>query len=247
VSWYRKKGSEIQLITFGFISYHNDDRFSLTYEHPGNWRLQIQYVQDRDEGTYECQVSSHPPLIRVIHLTVVAIHILDDRGEIIREKFYQSGSTIELQCKVKDVPTATSLNLSWHRGLQTLNYDATRGGVSVKTELRGTIARSWLRVSDVRPKDSGTYFCNVTSLTAAGVQIHVVPDEHPAAIQRGGRFLCSPILLLSVTLFSIINFRLQKHQPSPCLISVFINTRIWLYLFTLIVLSAILKLETNVR
>ncbi|CAL4082549.1 unnamed protein product, partial [Meganyctiphanes norvegica] len=98
-----------------------------------------------------------------------------------------TGSTIELQCRVSDVPTATSLHLGWYRGLTRLNYDATRGGVSVKTELRGAIARSWLRVGDAKPEDSGIYFCNVTQLTATGVQIHVVPDETPAAIQGASR------------------------------------------------------------
>ncbi|XP_045615861.1 lachesin [Procambarus clarkii] len=189
VSWYRKKGDEIHLITFGFQTYHNDDRFALTFEQPSDWRLRIRYVQRRDEGTYQCQVSTHPPLIRSIHLQVVeaAIQILDERGVELREKFYRAGSTIELQCHVADVPTATSLQMAWYHGNHRLNYDDSRGGVSVKTELRGSVARSWLRVSNAVRQDSGTYYCNVTHLAATSVTIHVVPDEYPAAIQRGSR------------------------------------------------------------
>ncbi|XP_042219418.1 uncharacterized protein LOC121864463 [Homarus americanus] len=189
VSWYRRKGDEIHLITFGFQTYHNDDRFALIYEQPDDWRLRIRYVQHRDEGTYQCQVATHPPLIRTIHLQVVeaALQILDERGVVLKEKFYRAGSTIELQCHVADVPTATTLQLAWYHNNHRLNYDDSRGGVSVKTELRGTSARSWLRVNNAVTQDSGVYYCNVTHLAATSVTIHVVPDEYPAAIQGGAR------------------------------------------------------------
>ena len=48
---------------------------------------------------------------------------------------------------------------------------------SVKTELRGSVARSWLRVGDAKINDSGVYYCNVTELSATGVNIHVVPGK----------------------------------------------------------------------
>ncbi|KAI4466574.1 defective proboscis extension response dpr -related [Holotrichia oblita] len=38
-----------------------------------DWTLQIKYVQKRDAGLYECQVSSHPPTSIFIELNVVAI------------------------------------------------------------------------------------------------------------------------------------------------------------------------------
>lgn len=57
------------------------------------------------------------------------MQILDERGVVLREKFYHTGSTIELRCKVSNVPTATALTLTWYRGPLRLNYDASRGGV----------------------------------------------------------------------------------------------------------------------
>ncbi|MPC13269.1 hypothetical protein E2C01_005997 [Portunus trituberculatus] len=145
--------------------------------------------------------------------TEAAVHILDERGVMLREKFYRVGSTIELQCRVADMPTATSLHLAWYRNYHRLNYDDVRGGVrhsfgSVKTELRGSLARSWLRVGNAIRQDSGSYSCNVTGLAAASVTVHVVPDEYPAAIQRGVRSVDQwrnlPLLLVSLA-FTLIH------------------------------------------
>ncbi|KAK8400074.1 hypothetical protein O3P69_003040 [Scylla paramamosain] len=222
VSWYRKRGDEIQLITFDFQTYHNDDRFALSYEQPHNWRLRIRYVQERDEGSYRCQVGTHPPLALTVRLQVVeaAVHILDERGVMLREKFYRVGSTIELQCRVADVPTATTLQLAWYRNRHRLNYDDVRGGVSVKTELRGSLARSWLRVGNAIRQDSGSYSCNVTGLAAASVTVHVVPDEYPAAIQRGVRSADQwrgvPLLLASLA-FTLIHT--LPHALSCCILA----------------------------
>ncbi|XP_053649306.2 lachesin-like isoform X1 [Cherax quadricarinatus] len=217
VSWYRRRGDEIHLITFGFHTYHNDDRFTMTYEHPHDWRLRIRYVQHRDEGTYQCQVSTHPPLIHTIHLHVVeaAVQILDGRGMVLQEKFYRTGSTIELQCRVSGVPTATALQIAWYHDNNKLNYNTSRGGVSVKTELRGSIARSWLRVANAQREDSGTYYCNVTQLSAARALIHVVTEEYPAAIQRGTSVIpWSGLALLSC--FTSILAQLFLNSCSSC-------------------------------
>ena len=62
-------------------------------------------------------------------VTEASIQILDERGVELREKFYREGSTIELQCLVADVPTATALQLAWYHLKHRLNYDDPRGGV----------------------------------------------------------------------------------------------------------------------
>ncbi|MPC67785.1 hypothetical protein E2C01_061969 [Portunus trituberculatus] len=56
----------------------------------------------------------------------------------------------------------------------------------LKTELRGSVARSWLRVTQAGRRDSGIYYCNVTNLAAASVTIHVVP----------GGFWCLAVLVM---------------------------------------------------
>ncbi|PSN34530.1 hypothetical protein C0J52_26477, partial [Blattella germanica] len=67
----RRKDEELHLITFGLHTYSSDSRYSLNYQLPNDWRLQIQFANERDEGFYECQVSSHPPLVFYVLLNVV--------------------------------------------------------------------------------------------------------------------------------------------------------------------------------
>ena len=42
------------------------------HEQPNDWKLQIQYpTRERDEGLYECMVSSNPPILKRTWLSVV--------------------------------------------------------------------------------------------------------------------------------------------------------------------------------
>lgn len=57
-----------------------DERFQSFYvENTGLWTLQIKYVQARDAGIYECQVSTEPKVSARVHLHVVGkyIYVLD--------------------------------------------------------------------------------------------------------------------------------------------------------------------------
>lgn len=74
VSWVKRRGEELNLITFGRHTYSSDSRYSLEYQAPNDWQLLIQYANERDEGHYECQVSAHPPLVLLVYLTVVGKH-----------------------------------------------------------------------------------------------------------------------------------------------------------------------------
>lgn len=67
----RRKEADLNLITFGLHTYSSDSRYSLEYQAPNDWQLLIQFANERDDGHYECQVSSHPPLVLLVYLTVV--------------------------------------------------------------------------------------------------------------------------------------------------------------------------------
>lgn len=61
-----------------------DDRFQAFYvESAGVWTLQIKYVQGRDAGLYECQVSTEPKISARVDLQVVGEYTLE-RYEIMR-------------------------------------------------------------------------------------------------------------------------------------------------------------------
>jgi hypothetical protein len=57
ISWVRRR--DWHILTSGMFTYTNDERFQVLHsEGSDDWTLQIKYVQKRDNGTYECQVSA---------------------------------------------------------------------------------------------------------------------------------------------------------------------------------------------
>ncbi|KAI9589599.1 hemicentin-1 [Glossina fuscipes] len=202
VSWMRRKGDDLALITFGRHTYSGDSRYSLEFEEPNDWKLLIQYANERDEGPYECQVSSHPPLVLLAYLTVIVPHveILDERGSTTPEKYYKAGSTIELQCVISKIPQPSSY-ITWRHGTRMLNYDTSRGGISVKTDMLPGRALSRLYIANANRHDTGNYTCMLGNDITGTVIVHVLNGEEPAAMQHASASLMRPIL--SVVLFAV--------------------------------------------
>ncbi|XP_008553614.1 peroxidasin [Microplitis demolitor] len=186
VSWVRRRGDELHLLTFGIHTYSSDSRFSLDYQMPNDWRLLLRSATERDAGVYECQVSVHPPLTKTIYLTVSVprVEIVDEHGATAGDKFYKAGSTIELKCVVSKVPHPTGYVI-WRHGTRMLNYDTIRGGISVKTDMGAEGAVSRLYIANANKKDSGNYSCALADVAATTVSVHVLNGENPAAMQHG--------------------------------------------------------------
>ncbi|XP_014224443.1 peroxidasin-like [Trichogramma pretiosum] len=201
VSWVRRRGEELHLLTFGQQTYSSDSRFSLDSELPNNWRLKLSSATERDSGVYECQVSAHPPLIRTVHLTVSVpkVEIVDEHGATAGDKFYKAGSTIELKCVVSKVPHPTGY-VTWMHGSRTLNYDTIRGGISVKTDMGAEGAVSRLYIANANKKDSGNYSCALAEVAATTVSVHVLNGENPAAMQHGASEGLRSTFLLTIVL-----------------------------------------------
>ncbi|XP_029667300.1 peroxidasin isoform X2 [Formica exsecta] len=179
VSWVRRRGEELHLLTIGLDTYASDSRFSLAFEKPNDWRLLLRSATERDAGLYECQVSAHPPLIRTVHLAVSVpkVEIVDEHGATAADKFYKAGSTIELKCVVSNIPQPTGY-VTWRHGLRTLNYDTTRGGISVKTDMGAAGAVSRLYIANANKKDSGNYSCALANVAAVTmVSVHVLNGD----------------------------------------------------------------------
>ncbi len=71
VSWFRKEDGILHVLTIGKETFIADQRFSSAFKSPNDWRLRIKPTNPGDNGTYLCQISTHPPTLLVTHLQVI--------------------------------------------------------------------------------------------------------------------------------------------------------------------------------
>lgn len=70
VSWIRKR--DLHILTVGILTYTNDQRFqSIHTEGSEEWILKVTSPQIRDNGIYECQISTEPKMSQGFLLNVV--------------------------------------------------------------------------------------------------------------------------------------------------------------------------------
>ncbi|KAG6795919.1 hypothetical protein HZU73_08752 [Apis mellifera caucasica] len=203
VSWIKRKNVQ-ELLTVGLTTYANDERFqAIHFHHSEDWTLQIKYVQPRDAGLYQCQVSTHPPTSIFLFLEVV-----EARAEIAgpSEKFVRPGSTLQLHCLVKK-STETPSYLFWYHNFRMINYDVDQG-VNVSTDLVGR--ESWLEVPRASDRHSGNYTCEASNAQPARVLVHVFKGDNPAAMQHSiasspSVMACSALLMMFTTLKLVLH------------------------------------------
>ncbi|KAK3854825.1 hypothetical protein Pcinc_038717 [Petrolisthes cinctipes] len=196
------RGRDLHILTVGRVTYSADDRFQVLHsEETDDWTLQIQFSQPRDSGGYKCQVNSDPKIVQNVYLTVTDKRFLDSqlyktppintgKGEYGTHivgggaRFLQVGSSLVLECVVTHTrapPTA----VLWYHGNDVLDYDASRGGISLQVEKSGQQTSSRLLVSAMREADSGNYTCVPVNAPTASVAVHVNNgDEVRAAVQQ---------------------------------------------------------------
>ncbi|XP_022120275.2 zwei Ig domain protein zig-8-like [Pieris rapae] len=177
VSWVRHR--DIHLLTVGRYTYTSDQRFEAQHKQRSEeWALRIRSPQRRDSGQYECQISTTPPIGHAVYLSIV-----EPETEIMggSDLFIYAGSTINLTCIVRHTPEPPNA-INWsHRG-KTINFDSTRGGISLVTE-KGIHSSSRLLVQAARTSDAGAYECVPDNAQSASVRVHVLTGESPAAMQ----------------------------------------------------------------
>lgn len=207
VSWVRRNfmGEDaLELLTVGLHTYTGDKRYTMEFQYPNNWRLKISSARKEDEATYECQISTHPPRVIQIHLSVNApkVAIVDEYNIPLQEKYYEIDSTLQLSCTVRNVVMTSSV-VFWRHGDQILNYDTTRGGVSVRTDLMEDGANSTLSIARVNKQDSGNYTCSISDSQDYTIIVHILKGESFAELHHGaGGRICDhySILLIIITL-----------------------------------------------
>ncbi|CAH0696056.1 unnamed protein product [Spodoptera exigua] len=146
-----------------------------------DWTLQIKFVQKRDNGTYECQVSTRTGIVS----HYVRLQIVVPEAFILGsgEHHVDMGSVIHLICIVEKSPTPPQY-VFWYHNDRMINYDATRGGITVETE-PGARTQSRLTVRGATLKDSGNYTCSASNTEPASIHVFVSEGSNKmAAILR---------------------------------------------------------------
>ncbi|XP_011310822.1 lachesin [Fopius arisanus] len=180
VSWIRRRDAHI--LSVDRIMFIADERFQTIYvDGSDTWTLQIKYVQARDEGEYECQISTEQKMSHVVYLSVIVpkIEILGDR-----ERFVRTGSTVVLHCVINQSVEAPSYVFWYHRGKRLLNDPYGKLVIHQPTPTENGYD-SQLVIHNARLEDTGNYTCSPSNLDSASIILHVLNGEHPAAIQRG--------------------------------------------------------------
>ncbi|CAD1476772.1 unnamed protein product, partial [Heterotrigona itama] len=225
VSWVRHR--DIHILTAGAYTYTSDQRFqALHRQNTGQssewseWTLCIKWAQERDQGLYECQISTIPVKSHQFRLTVVVPTATILGGP---ELYVGAGSTINLTCAIH-FSSEPPAYIFWYYNENVLSYDSPRGGVSVITEKGGDVTTSWLLIQTAQPSDSGEYSCKPSNANTASIKVHVlngdecgpccgkmrtsdlfVAGERPEAMQTGtaGPILSSSCLLVSLIILYI--------------------------------------------
>ncbi|KAG8330573.1 hypothetical protein J6590_060034 [Homalodisca vitripennis] len=169
VSWVRRR--DWHILSSGLMTYTNDDRFTVLHaDNSEDWHLQIKFVQKRDNGTYECQVSTGVGTIsHYYHLHVVTPYAyIEGNGEY----HIGEGSTISLVCIVENSPSPPQY-VFWYHNDRMINYDTERGGVEVGTEVRGENTQSTLTVNHATSADSGNYTCRAPNTAQDTIYVFV--------------------------------------------------------------------------
>ncbi|CAH0713030.1 unnamed protein product, partial [Brenthis ino] len=201
ISWVRRR--DWHIISSGVFMYTNDERFQVLHsEGSDDWILQIKYVQKRDNGTYECQVSTGSgTLSRLVHL-----HIVVPEAFILGADEYHvdAGSTINLVCIIEKSPVPPQY-VFWYHNARMINYDAARG-VSVATA-PGARTQSALAIRAAAPAHSGNYSCRAANTEPAHIYVYVSEgsDKMAATLSRNESDVrCSCLALLVLTYIAMM-------------------------------------------
>nr|CAD7194988.1 unnamed protein product [Timema douglasi] len=177
VMWLKKGVDRVRLLTVGLMPYSSDPRVGVSFQYPNNWRLFINPVSRDDGGVYVCQVSTHPPRTLTTNLTVLApnIEIVDEQGHEVKDRYYKTGSTIDLTCKMS-IRREGSV-LAW--GIDNRPIIS-----SPRSELRPGSMSSRLVIHGATKRDSGTYSCSISTHAFIHANVYVLNGETQAAVQQ---------------------------------------------------------------
>ncbi|XP_037080579.1 lachesin-like [Pollicipes pollicipes] len=181
VSWVRNRDSHILTVDrYAFIA---DERFQCFHpEDSETWTLQIKYVQTRDAGLYECQISTEPKICHIISLNVIVPRVAILGGD--RDLHVNAGSTVTIQCVISQSIEQPAF-IFWYHNVERVMSPASRRHWQAVERTAPDTTVSTLTIERVIKTDSGNYTCSPSNLPSASVLLHVLNGEHHAAMQDG--------------------------------------------------------------
>ncbi|KAJ8669222.1 hypothetical protein QAD02_000481 [Eretmocerus hayati] len=175
VMWIRQSPNAA-LLTVGKNTHISDPRYEVRFKYPNNWRLAISSIQKEDHGVYVCQVNTHPPKMLVTNVTILApdIRIVDEANHELRDRYYKTGSIIELTCIARPSrPGSKVPRPMWRKNDEPLpehvnlhHSNGTDGELLTR-----------LRIEEASKSDSGEFACTIGQFSTTVVNIHVLNGE----------------------------------------------------------------------
>ncbi|EDW80515.2 uncharacterized protein Dwil_GK11528 [Drosophila willistoni] len=203
VSWIRLRDGHI--LTVDRAVFIADQRFLAIKQPDKYWTLQIKYVQARDAGAYECQVSTEPKVSARVQL-----HVVVPRTEILGEpdRYVKAGSNVVLRCIVRGALEPPTF-IMWYHGAEQLAADSRRHRTQLDPNLpeangEGQSTIGSLIIESAKKRDTGNYTCSPSNSPSATVTLNIINGESSASAVTSsapttrGYTLCIMALLLSV-------------------------------------------------
>ncbi|XP_032577115.1 hemicentin-2 isoform X2 [Drosophila sechellia] len=180
VSWIRLRDGHI--LTVDRAVFIADQRFLAIKQPDKYWTLQIKYVQARDAGSYECQVSTEPKVSARVQLQVVV-----PRTEILGEpdRYVKAGSNVVLRCIVRGALEPPTF-IMWYHGAEQLAADSRRHRTQLDPNLpeasgEGQSTIGSLIIESAKKRDTGNYTCSPSNSPSATVTLNIINGESSAS------------------------------------------------------------------
>ncbi|XP_074649850.1 hemicentin-1-like isoform X5 [Tubulanus polymorphus] len=174
VTWRRK--SEKHPLTVGKFTFVSDTRISVNHrrksEHLEEWNLVIRNVQESDENLYECQISTRPTMVKDFSLKVKERPL--EGGDTVKlsgTNVVENGTQIYLLCNATGMRKPPE-DITWYKSGDKINSNV-KARILITKHIRDRSLISVLVIERSRPKDRGTYTCEMTKDISASIDIKV--------------------------------------------------------------------------